>query len=110
MVFSPGGATVSGKITGEVSATRPARITLVPQGPRQNNPMFYVRATSSNGTFNLSGIAPGQYRLFAFESLPISADENAAFLESYQSPGLALVLDVNSSVCNLELPLLRSGR
>jgi hypothetical protein len=110
VIFSPGGATVSGKIAGEVSATRPARITLVPQGARQNNPMFYVRATSRDGTFSLSGIAPGQYKLFAFDSLPPSADENAAFLEPYQSSGRALVLDVNSSVSNLELPLLRPGR
>jgi hypothetical protein len=69
--------------------------------------MFYVRARSTDGTFNLTGIAPGIYKVFAFESLPVSADENGAFMEPFESSGRAISVQVNSSVANIELPLIR---
>jgi hypothetical protein len=69
--------------------------------------MFYVRADSTDGTFNLSGIAPGEYKLFAFELLPVSADESAAFMERYEFSGRAISVQSNSSVANIELSLIR---
>ena len=108
VIFSPGGAMVSGKIQGgEISYIHPARVTLVPQGARRSNPMFYVRANSTDGTFSLSGIAPGEYKLFAFELLPVSADENAAFMERYELSGRAISVQSNSSLANIELSLIR---
>jgi hypothetical protein len=104
IVFSPGGAVVSGK----VQSLSPAQITLVPQGPRRGNPLFYTRATSNDGTFSLVGVAPGEYRLFAFESLPMTADENAGFMAEFESSGRGVSVRENSTITNIELPLIRA--
>jgi hypothetical protein len=110
VVFSPGAARVSGKIQGaEITASRPARMTLVPQGLRHENPMFYVRGQSAvDGTFSLTGIAPGDYKLYAFEVLPVSADENAAFMSEYESSGRVVTVRENSIITDIFLPLIRS--
>ncbi len=85
VIFSPGDAMVSGRIQdGQTPAIRPARVTLVPQGVRRSNPMFYVRATSTDGTFNLSGISQGEYKLFAFASLPGTVSGNRDALSSFR--------------------------
>jgi hypothetical protein len=110
VVFSPGGARISGKIQGaEITAARRARITLVPQGPRHDNPLFYVRGQSAaDGTFSLTGIAPGDYKLYAFDVLPMSADENTAFMSEYESSGRAVSVRENSAITEISLPLIRA--
>jgi len=110
VVFSPGAARVSGKIQGtETTASRPAQLTLVPQGPRHDNPIFYVRGRSAaDGTFSLTGIAPGDYKLYAFEVLPLSADENAAFMSEYGSSGRVVTVRENSTITDISLPLIRA--
>jgi hypothetical protein len=111
VVFSPGGATVSGKVmSADSSFQQPVRITLVPQGARRANPLFYTRANSTADTFSLTGIAPGEYKLFAFEVLPASADENRAFMEAYESLGRTVSVQTNSSIANVELTLIRSPK
>jgi len=110
VVFSPGAGKVSGKIQGaETTASRPARMTLVPQGPRHDNPVFYVRGRSNeDGTFSLSGVAPGNYKLYAFEILPTSADENAAFMSEFEASGRAVTVRENSVITDISLPLIRA--
>jgi hypothetical protein len=110
VAFSPGAAAVSGKIQGaEIAAPRRARITLVPQGPRHDNPIFYVRGQSAaDGTFSLTGIAPGDYKLYAFEVLPVSADENTAFMSEYESSGRVVSVRENSTITDISLPLIRA--
>ena len=82
---------------------------LVPQGPRHDNPLFYVRGQSAaDGTFSLTGIAPGEYKLYAFEVLPISADENAGFMSEYESSGRVVSVRENSAITDISLALIRA--
>ena len=63
--------------------------------------------SAADGTFSLTGIAPGDYKLYAFEVLPVSADENAAFMSEYESSGRAVTVRENSAIIDISLPLIR---
>ncbi|HET9129894.1 MAG TPA: carboxypeptidase-like regulatory domain-containing protein, partial [Terriglobia bacterium] len=68
-----------------------ATIVIVPISVRQQNPALYRTATAdADGRFSLTGISPGEYTVFAWESVLTGAWQNAAFLAKYQSRGQTL--------------------
>ncbi len=65
-----------------------ALVTLVPPDGRRQNPALYKTATSdAMGRFTIRGIAPGPYKLFAWENLQNGAYQNPAFLSKYEERG-----------------------
>jgi hypothetical protein len=70
VVISSKGGTVEGKVL--IPATVPASgipVVFVPFHPRANPELFKTVLTDASGHFSLSPIAPGDYKVFAFESL-----------------------------------------
>lgn len=68
-----------------------AVVVLVPPVVRRRNPSLYLVTTSdADGRFSLRGIQPGEYKLFAWESVPEGAWQNAEFLAPYESQGRAV--------------------
>ena len=67
-----------------------ARITLVPERSRRQIPLLYkVAVSDSKGRFGMCGVVPGQYGLFAWESLPGTAYINAEFRAARATPKLS---------------------
>jgi len=65
-----------------------ARVVLVPDDERRNFPDQYgVAESESDGRFDIHGIPPGDYTLFAWEYLEPNAYLNAAALAPYESMG-----------------------
>jgi protocatechuate 3,4-dioxygenase beta subunit len=65
-----------------------AVVVLVPPVQRRQNPYLYIAAKSdSTGRFELHGIAPGEYKLFAWKSVPTNSYRNAEFLSLYDLRG-----------------------
>jgi hypothetical protein len=66
-----------------------ASVVLVPSMALRQNLQLYKRATSNaNGEFSFRGIAPGEYKLFAWPSPPPGqAEENAQYLAPFESRG-----------------------
>lgn len=67
IVISSRGGRVSGLVVDE--QRRPAgavEAVLVPNTPRDRPDLFKTMTTGADGRFSLSGIAPGEYRLFAW--------------------------------------------
>jgi hypothetical protein len=63
-------------------------VALIPAENRRQNPMLYKTSrTNATGTFNLRGVAPGIYKLFAWEDAPNNAWMNAEFLSRYEQVG-----------------------
>jgi hypothetical protein len=85
-----------GRIEGIVQTTdrKPlseAVVVLIPPVARRRNPSLYMTAISDReGRFSLRGIQPGEYKVFAWESVPTGAWENAEFLAKYETQGRAV--------------------
>jgi hypothetical protein len=98
------GATVKGRIVS--SSGKPlanATVVLVPpEGRRQNRVLFRNATTDNNGNFTLSGVAPGEYKVFSWiAGMPGGSYFNSKFLARYEdrgrpitaSPGATLNVD-----------------
>jgi hypothetical protein len=101
-----------GSVTGVVrdaTATPSARttVTLVPAVARRGNPQYYKRAiTDPNGQFTFRGVAPGEYKLFAWVSPPPGqAEENAQFISTYEGRGTAASVTPGGA-SNLQLTVI----
>jgi hypothetical protein len=75
IVVSTRGAKVQGQAEGEGASDKPVAILLAPVGPyREVMSFFATTMTDQNGKFELTGITPGEYRLFALGGLPSGFD------------------------------------
>jgi len=99
MIRTQGGS-VSGTVF-DSTLIRPfgrATIALVPDDPHRRNFVLYRTTVAlPNSTFNLTGVAPGSYKLFAWPTATAGAWENAAFLRKYEDRGLAVVVEQNAT-------------
>ena len=68
-----------------------SRVVLVPEtARRQNQSLYKVAISDSKGSFNMTGVAPGEYKLFAWQSIPGTAYMSAEFLAPYEVMGQAV--------------------
>ena len=96
-------ATKGGTIEGSVASAsqRPveaATVVLVPAASRRQNPALYKMVRSiAQGTFRINGIPPGDYKLFAWESVPATAYMNAEFLSPFENLGVPVTITAGAS-------------
>jgi hypothetical protein len=84
------GATLAGTVRdGRGGTVSGARVTLIPAASFANvdslarNVWKKTTTTGEDGTFQLTGAAPGRYRLFAFESLEADPSFDPDFLSNF---------------------------
>jgi hypothetical protein len=103
------GAKIQGRVVdGGQKPFASARVTLVPRETRRQNAQLY-RAVSADasGNFTVNGVAPGEYKLFAWENVPNTAWMNAEFMAPYESRGAAITVSANgSSPATLDLKII----
>jgi hypothetical protein len=101
------GATLEGTVMNAVKMpAENATVVLVPAAPRRGNPALYKMGRSlAQGAFRLSGIAPGDYKLFAWESIPPTAYMNAEYLAQYENRGIPITIGAGSSL-QADVPLI----
>ena len=65
-----------------------ASIALAPPPNRRQNAALYRAAKSeADGRFKMTGVAPGEYKIFSWKNVPATAWQNAEFLSRYESQG-----------------------
>jgi hypothetical protein len=89
------GAIIEGKVANSKDAKiGDAVIALVPDAPLRAAGPFYRSSTSNaDGSFELRGIAPGSYRLFAWSELEGAAYRNAEFIKKFEERGTPIRVD-----------------
>ena len=60
--------------------------------------MYRTIRADRNGEFSLANVAPGEYKVFAWENVPNTAYMNAAFLEKYESRGLPITVSPGNNL------------
>jgi hypothetical protein len=75
-----------------------AVVVLVPDPPyrRTGGPLYRSTISDLSGNFELRGIAPGNYHLFAWLDLEGAAYRNAEFMKKYEDAGKAIRIEKGS--------------
>jgi hypothetical protein len=87
LVFAMEAGQISGVVVDKAGEPVPGSlVTLVPErsGVTQKN-LYRTATAGSDGRFTLPDLAPGEYRVYAWEDLPGGAHHNAEFLKPHQS-------------------------
>ena len=93
LLMQPSPSTVRGTVVAAPSQLADGvMITLVPDESRRENVSLYKRAVTVDGSFSFAGIAPGRYRVFAWDRIPEGAELNAEFMETYRESGTNVVV------------------
>jgi hypothetical protein len=92
MVASDRGATAEGIVTDAKDApVADSLVVAVPEASFRNHPERYRKTNSDqSGRFTLRGLPPGDYTLFAWESVEGEAYLNPEFLRMYEGQGKGL--------------------
>jgi hypothetical protein len=108
IVLGADGGQIEGIVSTEKSEPADsATVTLVPTGAHQSRPFHKSATTDASGHFTIRGIAPGSYKLFAWDKV----DTNAViydpdFLRPYEALGQAIeVRPSDKKVAELKLIL-----
>ena len=63
-----------------------AQVVLIPEDPERND-LYKVASADQYGRFTLTGVAPGNYRVFAWEDAPAGAFQDPGFVDLYEDFG-----------------------
>jgi len=105
IVLCSGGAAIHGSV--QKPKGNFGSLVLIPDPPRRRNRLYYrsVRLQPT-GNFDLTGIAPGTYKLFAWDALPDGAESNAEFLEQFEARGVRVTVAAGSVLSDIRVPLI----
>jgi hypothetical protein len=96
VVISPRGASVTGTVQNEKTGNPApgAMVVLLPQEKERREQQTYFKLINADqtGAFSLSGIAPGEYRLYAWEDVEPGAYLDPDFLKPIESKGESLTV------------------
>jgi hypothetical protein len=100
VIIKSGGGTIEGTVLG--SDRKPAigrSVVLVPEMSRRgNSALFKVATSDEQGSFTLTRVPPGNYKLFAWDSVVTGAYENPEFLQPYESHGVDVKVSGSGTV------------
>jgi hypothetical protein len=94
IVVNSNGGTIDGNVqTPDHKSVAGTTVVLVPPvSDRQNAMRYKSMQTDDKGNFSMKGVPPGEYTLFAWESVPLTAWMNPDFLAKYQTSGRAVLV------------------
>jgi hypothetical protein len=75
-----------------------AIVVLVPDSPilRKRSDLYRTVTTDASGRFRIQTIAPGEYKLFAWEYADPDSWQDAEFMQAYEAFGKPILITQNS--------------
>ena len=107
--ISGAGSRIDGAVTLEAeTAFTGAQVVLVPSDPARED-LYHVASADQYGRFSMRGVAPGRYRLFAWEDAPAGAYRDPEFVSRYDDLGTILEV-AQGALLQAQPQLIRAGR
>jgi hypothetical protein len=75
-----------------------ASVVLIPEPSFRGRPVYYRATTDGGGNFALRGIPPGEYLLFAWDTLEANAYYNADFVRQQEPNGTTVVVEAGKEL------------
>ena len=94
--FQPG--TLSGSVTDSKSQPFQAATSVLVPNARNRTDLYRNATSDQNGKFNLTNVAPGEYKLFAWESIPSGAYYDAAYIRPFEDKGKPVTIGKSTSL------------
>jgi hypothetical protein len=108
IVVGTDSATVEGRVVNDRQETASnVKVALVPDAPlRRRGDLYRTTATDKNGSFRLTAVAPGDYKVFAWEEAEDGAWRDPEFLRFDESRGKAVRVNAlrNETVSVVVIP------
>jgi Carboxypeptidase regulatory-like domain len=109
VVFANGGGRLNGMVIDGTSQPAPVvRVVLVPDRARERTELYKTTATDENGRFTISGIPPGDYKVFSWDGLEEFAWFDPELLAQSETQG-RLIHVTESSTETIEVRLIPTG-
>jgi hypothetical protein len=95
---------LGGRITGVVRSLQneivpSGRVVLVPEpAMRDRTDLFKVATLDQYGRFNIQGITPGRYKIFAWDDVPIGAYFDSEFLRPFEDQAKTVTVEKNDYI------------
>jgi hypothetical protein len=100
VVLKKGAATIEGNVLGADRKPVPGAVVAI--GPvaerRQNLNLYWSVAADAAGHFELRGVAPGDYKIFAMDYLPDGALMNSRVIARYEDRASILTVKANDKL------------
>jgi len=94
-------------VNAERKAVPRTAVVLVPAPNRRANSVLYKTVqTDAQGRFAITGVAPGTWKVFAWESVQPGAFQNSEFLEKYETRGTSVMVTAGLK-SNADVTLIR---
>ena len=92
IVLSPTGGRVNGiVVNSEMRAANGAQVVLIPEA-REQERLYKITSTDQYGQFEVRGVAPGDYKLFAFENIEPGDFQSPDFVKRYGNSGVKVTI------------------
>lgn len=92
IVLSANAARLDGQITRDDEGVPGANVVLIPDD-RARKDLYHSTATDQYGVYAITGIAPGRYKVFAWERIDYSAWLDPNVLAAVESQGVRVELE-----------------
>lgn len=98
VTVSSAGGQVDGTVQNDKSEPAPGTMVVLIPAPekRSLNRLYKTASADQAGNYSLKGIAPGEYKLFAWEQVDFGIYQDPDFLKPYESKGEAVTIKENS--------------
>lgn len=105
-VLNPNSGQVEGSVTNaKEEPVVGVKVTLIPDAGHQSPTRYKTTDTDQTGHFIIKGVAPGEYKLYAWEEIEEGAYEDPDFMKPHESDGQAVSIKERAHE-NVQLKLI----
>jgi hypothetical protein len=109
IVVGSGAAQINGAVTDARGLPVPGVQAILVPAQRNRPDLYRMADTDQNGRFTMTGITPGEYRLFSWEAIEPYRYLDPDFLKRFESDGRAIHI-AESSAQTIDTKMIPSAR